>query len=280
MQAAVDLLSRPTMRGLHRILHVVLLGVVAASCSSEPRKILLASTTSTEDSGLFEVLLPAFLRAHPEYRVRVIAVGSGEALRLAARGDADVVLTHSPRAEAEFRAAGHAESHHPVMYNDFLIIGPEGGRASGCAGLGAPAALACIAGSGAKFISRGDDSGTHARERALWAAAGLAPLGDWYLESGQGMGAVLMMASEKGAYTLSDRGTYLTLMDRLHLEILIEGDPALLNQYTVTVVRGATNLEGARIFARWITGPEAQALIGRFGVERFGQPPFTPNAGS
>lgn len=265
------------MLGPHHILPLVLLGVIT-SCTGEPREILLASTTSTEDSGLFEVLLPAFQRAHSGYRVRVIAVGSGEALRLAARGDADVVLTHSPHAEAQFRAAGHAESHQPVMYNDFLIVGPQSGKAAPCAGVGAPAALTCIANSGAKFISRGDDSGTHARELALWSAAGLLPRGEWYLESGQGMGAVLMMASEKGAYTLSDRGTYLSLMDRLQLEILVEGDPVLLNQYTVTVVRGAKDPTGARIFARWITAPQAQALIGRFGVERFGRPLFSPNA--
>lgn len=239
---------------------------------------MLASTTSTEDSGLFEQLLPAFRNEHPEYRVRVIAVGSGEALRLAARGDADVVLTHSPGAEQEFMAAGHGESRCPVMFNDFVIVGPDAGPASACAELNAAVAVACIVEAGGLFISRGDDSGTHARERELWSSAGLEPEGKRYLEAGQGMGAVLMMASEKQAYTLTDRGTFLSLRDRLRLSVLVEGDPVLLNRYSVTVVRDASNLEGARAFANWITSPAAQTLIGEFGVVRFSRPLFTPIA--
>ncbi len=227
---------------------------------------------------MFEKLLPAFQQARPRYRVRVIAVGSGEALRLAARGDADVVLTHSPRAEEEFMAAGHGEFRWRVMFNDFVIVGPPDGPAAGCGGPDAASALACITGSGALFISRGDDSGTHARERELWKAAGLTPRGGWYLEAGQSMGAVLMMASERRAYTLSDRGTFLSFGDQLHLSVLVEGDPLLRNQYSVTVVRDASNREGAREFAEWLTGPEAQRLIGQFGLERFGRPLFTPNA--
>lgn len=241
---------------------------------------MLASTTSTEDSGLFEELLPAFQQAYPGFRVRVIAVGSGEALRLGARGDADVVLTHSPRAEVEFMGAGHGELRRRVMFNDFVIVGPPDGPAADCPGYDAAPALACIARLQALFISRGDDSGTHARERELWEAAGLDPRGAWYLEAGQGMGAVLMMASERRAYTLSDRGTYLSLRDRLHLSVLVEGDTLLRNQYSVTVVRGASNAEGARVFTEWLTGPEAQRLIGQFGLERFGRPLFTPHAQS
>ncbi|MEE9133814.1 MAG: substrate-binding domain-containing protein [Gemmatimonadota bacterium] len=259
---------------------VVAFTLAPLSCDAGPREIVLASTTSTEDSGLFEELLPAFQRAHPEYRVRVIAVGSGEALRLAARGDADVVLAHSPRAEEEFMAAGHGESRRQVMFNDFVVVGPEDDPAGICGFLAAASALACIASSGALFISRGDESGTHARERDLWAEAGLQPRGDWYLEAGQGMGAVLMMASEKGAYTLSDRGTYLSMQDRLQLDVLVEGDPALRNQYSVIVVHDASNLAEARIFAEWITAPPAQALISEFGVGRFGRPLFSPSADS
>ena len=254
------------------------LAVFLSSCSSEPREVVLASTTSTEDSGLFDFLLPAFGQRFSAFRVRVIAVGSGEALRLAQRGDADVVLTHSPQAEEEFMAAGYGESRRRVMFNDFVIVGPAGGPAAHCSNLGAARALACITEAGGLFISRGDDSGTHARERQLWSAIGMRPGGDRYLEAGQGMGAVLMMASEKGAYTLSDRGTYLSLRDRLHLSILVEGDPLLANQYSVIVVRNASDLEGARAFADWIISPPAQSLIGRFGVERFGRPLFTPNA--
>jgi tungstate transport system substrate-binding protein len=254
------------------------LAFALSSCSTGPTEIILASTTSTEDSGLFDELLPAFQQAYPDYRVRVIAVGSGEALRLAARGDADVVMAHSPRAEEEFMAAGHGESRRRVMFNDFVIVGPEADTASVCGFLDAAAALACIARSGASFISRGDDSGTHAREMDLWSAAGMEPGWAGYLEAGQGMGAVLMMASEKGAYTLSDRGTFLSLRDRLQLRVLVEGDPMLRNQYSVTVVNGARNLDGARAFAEWIISPAGQSVIGKFGVTNYGRPLFIPNA--
>ncbi len=248
------------------------------SCSPSPREVVLASTTSTEDSGLFEQILPAFQEEHPEYRVRVIAVGSGEALRLAARGDADVVLTHSPDAEQEFMAAGHGESRRLVMVNDFVVVGPDSGPATACGELNAAAALVCILDAGGLFISRGDDSGTHSRERELWSSAGLEPEGERYLEAGQGMGAVLMMASEKQAYTLTDRGTFLSMHDRLRLSVLVERGPMLLNPYSVTVVRGASNLEGARAFADWITSPPAQSLIGEYGVVQFSRPLFTPIA--
>lgn len=254
------------------------IAIAIESCTPHPTEIILSSTTSTEDSGLFEAILPAFRDAHPDYRVRVIAVGSGEALRLAARGDADVALVHSPRAEEQFMAAGGGESRRPVMYNDFVIVGPADGPARVCGFLDAPSALACIARHGSPFISRGDDSGTHARERLLWAAAGIEPSGDWYREAGQGMGAVLMMASERHAYTLCDRGTFLSLQDRLRLEVLVEGDPRLLNQYSVIVVRDAANLEGARAFADWITSAPAQEAIGAFGVDEFGRPLYVPNA--
>lgn len=263
---------------INRLLALVIALGSALSCAREPREVVLASTTSTEDSGLFEVLIPAFQSAHPEYRIRVIALGSGEALRLAARGDADVVLTHSPRAEEEFMEAGHGLERRRVMYNDFVIVGPPNGTAEHCAGDDAPSALRCIAEARAAFVSRGDDSGTHARERRLWTTARVRPEGDWYLEAGQGMGAVLMMASEKGAYTLTDRGTFLSLRDRLRLVVLAEGDEELRNQYTVTTVRGAAVPDGAGAFAEWIVSDDAQRLIGEFGVERFGRPLFTPNA--
>ena len=264
----------------HRFLAVtglaIALGLFFVSCASRPREIVLASTTSTEDSGLFEYLLPAFQQSHPEYRIRVVAVGSGQALRLAARGDADAVLTHSPRAEERFMAAGHGESRRRVMYNDFVIVGPAGDPAGVGGFLSAAGALVRIAREGAMFISRGDDSGTHERERELWAAAGVQPSGEMYLEAGQGMGAVLMMASEKGAYTLTDRGTYLSMKDRLDLSVLVEGDSTLKNQYSIIVVKDAVELEGARVLADWIVSPTAQRLIGRFGVERFGRQLFAP----
>ncbi|UCC84363.1 MAG: substrate-binding domain-containing protein [Gemmatimonadota bacterium] len=276
-------MPRPYSLPLPLVIVVVIVAVVAPvleSCAPHPTEIILASTTSTEDSGLFEAILPAFRRAHPDYRVRVIAVGSGEALRLAVRGDADAVLVHSPRAEEEFMAAGYGESRRRLMYNDFVIVGPAEGPANVCGFLDAPSALACIAQHGSLFISRGDDSGTHARERELWSAAGVEPSGNWYREAGQGMGAVLMMASERSAYTLSDRGTYLSLKSRLQLDVVVEGDPRLHNQYSVIVVRDAVNLEGARLFADWITSAAAQEMIGAFGVKEFGIPLFVPNATS
>lgn len=247
-------------------------------CSHEPSEVVLASTTSTEDSGLFEYLLPAFRQQFPAFRVRVIAVGSGEALRLGRRGDADIVLTHSPQAEDAFMSAGYGESRRRVMFNDFVIVGPADGPAAHCDTLSVVHALTCLVDSDASFISRGDDSGTHARERRLWSIVGRQPGGARYVEAGQGMGAVLMMASEKGAYTLTDRGTFLSLRGRLQLSIQVEGDSLLNNQYSVIVVRDAKNHEGAVAFADWITSEPAQRLIGEFGVERFGRRLFTPNA--
>lgn len=243
--------------------------------SSEP--LILASTTSTEDSGLFDVLLPAFETAYPEHQVRVIAVGTGQALGLGRRRDADVLLVHAPAAESLFVANGYGAERRDVMFNDFVLAGPatDPARIRGTAD--AAQALAAVASERAAFISRGDDSGTHRKERSLWRDAGLTPEGDWYMEAGQGMGAVLRMAGEMQAYTLADRGTFLFLSDGLELEILVEGDPRLRNQYGVITVAGAVNSTGAHAFARWITGPEGQAVIAAHGVDRFGAL-FTPNA--
>ncbi len=252
--------------------------LVLLSCASRPREIVLASTTSTEDSGLFEYLLPHFREAHPEYRIRVIAVGSGEALRLAARGDADVALVHSPEAEEEFMAAGHGAERRRVMFNDFILVGPDDDESAVCGHMAVAAALECVARLGAPFISRGDDSGTHGREHLLWEAAGLQPEGDWYQEAGQGMGAVLLMASEKGAYSLTDRGTYLSLREQLDLRIIVQGDASLRNQYSVIVSSHAENAAGAQAFADWITSGVAQQMIGDFGVETYERPLFVPNA--
>jgi tungstate transport system substrate-binding protein len=208
----------------------------------------------------------------------VLAVGSGEALALAGRGDADVVLAHSPAAEMEFITAGHGESRREVMFNDFVLVGPPEDPAGVARTGDAVGALARVFETGALFVSRGDNSGTHAREQILWASAHLKPSGSGYVEAGQGMGAVLMMASEKRAYTLTDRGTYLNLRAGLDLVVLMEGDPALTNQYAIIVARGAANLEGARALADWLTSSAAQTLIGEFGVERFGRSLFVPNA--
>lgn len=240
-------------------------------------RLILASTTSTEDSGLFGVLLPAFSESHPEYRIVVIAVGTGEALAMGERGDADVLLVHAPAAESAFVAAGHGTERREVMYNDFVIVGPTTDPA-GVRGAGAVDALARIAAAGAPFISRGDDSGTHKRELSLWESAGVSPVGRWYANAGQGMGDVLRIADQRQAYTLTDRATYLFLREGLGLEVLVEGDPLLLNTYGVIPVAGSPRLAGARAFMEWITSPAGQEVIGRYGVEEFGRPLFVPSA--
>lgn len=265
-------------------LGLALLATLATvACGSGDRRggrLVIASTTSTEDSGLFDVLIPAFEAAHPGVDAVVVAVGSGEALELGRQGDADVLLVHSPAAESVFVAEGHGFDRQPVMYNDFVIVGPALDPA-GIRGLDdAARALGRIAAAQATFVSRGDQSGTHMRELALWRAAGIHPTGSWYVDAGQGMGEVLGIASELGAYTLTDRGTYLFLSERLALDVLVEGDPRLRNEYSVILVARAANPEAARAFHEWIRGPAAQALIGEYGVDRFGRPLFTPNAGS
>lgn len=256
--------------------------LMAAACAIGERqtgRLVIASTTSTEDSGLFDVLIPAFEAAHPGMHAVVVAVGSGEALELGRQGDADVLLVHSPAAESAFVAEGHGYDRQPVMYNDFVIVGPRSDPA-GIRGMDdAARALSRIAAAQETFVSRGDQSGTHMRELALWRAAGIEPAGSWYRDAGQGMGEVLGIASESGGYTLTDRGTYLFLSERLALEVLVEGDPRLRNDYSVILVTRAANEAAARAFHAWIRGPEAQTLIAEYGVDRFGIPLFTPNAG-
>jgi tungstate transport system substrate-binding protein len=259
-----------------RVLLWLLLAVTG--CGTAPTSsLVLASTTSTEDSGLFSELLPAYERANPTYKIRLIAVGSGEALAIGRRGDADVLLVHSPAAESTFMAGGFGESRAPVMVNEFVLVGSASDSA-GIRGLSNGAtAFQQIAHARARFLSRGDSSGTHVKELQLWAAAGV-PARDrsWYSEVGQGMGETLRMASEQQAYTLTDRGSYLALASGLRLETLVEGDSRLANPYSVIVVKSAKNAQGARAFAGWITGTEGQRIIGEFGRHRFGTPLFEP----
>ncbi len=253
----------------------------AQATPAGPRDVILATTTSTADSGLLDVLVPMFAE-RTGYNLAPIAVGSGAAIELGARGEADVLLVHSPRAEAEFMDSGAGARRELVMFNDFVIVGPSGDRAAITDAATAADAMATIARNEATFISRGDDSGTHARELTLWEQAGIEPAGGWYVESGTGMGDTLNIASERQAYTLADRGTYLALRDRLDLEILVENDPALLNVYHVITVDPAQsdtiNVAGATAFADFLLAPETQAVIGQFGVEEFGEPLFTPCA--
>ncbi|MRR13516.1 extracellular solute-binding protein, partial [bacterium] len=241
--------------------------------------VILASTTSTQDSGLFDVLIPAFEEAYPEYKVEVIAVGTGEALELGQNKDADVLLVHAKAKEEAFVADGFGTERKDVMYNDFVIVGPAADPA-GIKGMAAAAdAFKKIMDAGATFVSRGDDSGTHTKELSIWKAAGIeAPAGAWYMSAGQGMGDVLKIASETPGYTLADRATYLSLKDTLALELLVEGDKALFNQYGVIPVTDASNMEGAQAFADWIVSAEGQKVIEEYGVEEYGEALFIPNA--
>lgn len=266
--AAADSLNAPTAA----------VDSLGAALSGAPTQLVLGSTTSTEDSGLFAVLIPAFEHAHPAIVVRVIAVGTGQALELGRRKDADVLLVHAPAAESEFVAQGHGVKRCAVMYNDFVIVGPVADPARVTGLKDAPDALRRIARSASLFVSRGDDSGTHRKERGLWEEAHVAPAGTWYLQAGQGMAEVLSITSEKSAYTLTDRATFLAVQDHNSLRVLVEGDKRLINQYGVIPVTGARHAAAAESFAQWITSAEGQQVIGDFGVAQFGRPLFIPNA--
>jgi len=250
--------------------------------SPERRNIILATTTSTQDSGLLDELLPMF-EEYSGYQVKTIAVGTGEALAMGKRGDADVLLAHAPAQEKELVAAGFVINRRIVMHNDFLIVGPEGDPAGIHGGDRGADGVRAIAGAGARFVSRGDNSGTHIREMSLWDAAGIQPGGDWYISTGQGMGATLLIAAEKGGYVLTDRGTYLSLEERTGLIQHVEGDPLFLNIYSVMEVNPErfpmVNSAGAKAFSDFILSPVAQDVIRGFGTEEYGQPLFFPDAG-
>lgn len=237
---------------------------------AEAGRLILATTTSTQDSGLLDYILPDF-EAQSGLDVDVVAVGTGEALELGARGDADVVLVHARAREDAFVAEGNGTARYDVMYNDFVIVGPQSDPA-GIAGVASAAeAFQRIAEAQAPFVSRGDDSGTHTKEKAIWESAGITPEGDWYISAGQGMGAVLTMSAEQGAYTLSDRATYIArVAEGLDLVVLMEGDPALFNPYGVIPVNPEkhpnVNAQGAQAFVEWIISLETQELIASFKV--------------
>ncbi len=252
----------------------------ASPCLAQPT-LILSTTTSTQDSGLLDDLLPRF-EAKTGIKVKTIAVGSGEALAMGRRGDADVLLVHSKAAEDEFMAQGFGSLRLDVMHNDFVLVGPSSDPA-GIKGLSIADALKRIAEKGLPFVSRDDRSGTHARELELWKKAGIAPAGkSWYVATGQGMGETARVTSEKKAYTLADRGTFLALRKTLSLEILVEGEKDLWNSYRVIVVNPEkhpkTHEKEARQFAQWIVAPETQKVIGEFGRAKYGQPLFVPDA--
>lgn len=245
--------------------------------------LILATTTSTQDSGLLDVLIPMF-EEQTGYKVKTVAVGSGEAIKMGQEGNADVLLVHSPAAEVTFMTDGWGKDRSLIMHNDFVVVGPAADPAK-IKGLGPSQAFKAIAAAEAPFVARGDKSGTSTKELGIWKKAEIDPVATkpaWYIETGQGMGASLTIASEKGAYTLTDRATFLANKDKLQLEILVEKNNTLLNVYHVITIDQSkwpnTNYEGAVAFMKFMTDPATQEVIGQFGVEKFGQQLFIPDA--
>lgn len=262
-------------------LFVLLLGACVPAAPDNPN-LILATTTSTQDSGLLDLLVPLF-EAESGYTVQTVAVGTGAALKMAEEGNADVLLVHAPSSEIALMEAGWGKDRLLVMHNDFVIVGPADDPAGIKGTATAVESFQKIFDSSSTFISRGDDSGTNKMELSLWGKTNSDPEGaEWYVESGQGMGATLTIASEKLAYTLTDRATYLANQGNLSLETLVEGDPALLNVYHVMTVNPdkwpKANYDGALAFAKFMTSSDTQAVIKDFGVDKFGQPLFFPDA--
>jgi tungstate transport system substrate-binding protein len=256
---------------------------VFAQSQPKQKNIILATTTSTQDTGLLDVLIPLFEKK-TGYFVKTIAVGSGQAMAMGQKGEADVLLVHSPDAEKKFIAESYGISRRLVMHNDFIIVGPGADQAKIKDTKLAAEAFKKIAEARALFMSRGDNSGTHSQEKKLWKAAAINPEGQkWYQQTGLGMGQTLNVAAEKNGYTLTDRGTYLAMKKNLGLDILVEGDAALLNIYHVIEVNAEkwpkANAKGARAFADFMVSTETQAIIKKFGIDKYGSPLFFPDAG-
>ena len=263
--------ARATLLGLT-------IGLSACGGPADGGTVVVGSTTSLYDTGLLDTLVAAFEQENPDLNVRVLSVGTGQALALGRRGDADLLLVHAPPAEREFMSGGHGRNRTTFMRNDFVVAGPADDPA-GLRGLNAedrgPAALRMIAETGAPFVSRGDDSGTHMKERGIWEAGGLDPAGDWYMEAGQGMGATLMLASERRAYVLTDRSTLTVLSDVVDLVELAAGGPALENLYSVMEATAGANPAGATRFRNWLLGEGALGIVRVYGETRYGRPLFT-----
>ncbi|MGI9147255.1 MAG: substrate-binding domain-containing protein [Chloroflexota bacterium] len=260
-------------------------GPTTAPRSGSDRDLILATTTSTQDSGLLDVLVPLF-QQQTGYQVKTISVGTGAALALGSHGEADVVLVHAPESERQWMAQGNGTRRQLVMHNDFVMVGPPDDPAHLKASNSAAEALAKVAAAQAAFVSRGDNSGTQQAEVALWKQAQIDPTGQpWYVQSGSGMGQTLTIADQKHAYTLSDRATWLAWSGKIDLPIVVEGDRALFNTYHVMPVNPAhfpdirINAAGATSFADFLVAPATQELIGNFGRERYGQQLFVPDAG-
>jgi len=264
--------------GLILTLEVISLSFLGQAAQKELR---LATTTSTENSGLLDVLLPPFEKKYG-VRVKVMAVGTGAAIRTAEDGNADVILVHAPSLEDEFISQGYGTKRYPVMHNDFVIVGPAEDAAKIKGEKDVLSALKKIASSKAGFVSRGDKSGTHIKEMSLWEMAEVKPEESWYIESGSGMASTLRIANEKSTYTLSDRATYLYHQKELDLAILCERDKRLLNSYGLIPVSSErypwVKYDLAMKLVKYITGKEGQEIIGQYGVAEFGEPLFIPNA--
>jgi tungstate transport system substrate-binding protein len=269
---------------LLRLLLVVLWAAwaPASAALAQPTTVILSTTTSTQDSGLLDTLVPLFEKK-TGFTVKTISVGTGQALALAARGEADVALVHAPSLERKYVEEGKMQNRRLVMYNDFVIIGPEDDPARIKGMPKAAEALKRIADTQSRFVSRGDKSGTYLLELGLWKQAGIEPTGPWYIESGQGMGQTLGIANDRRAYTITDRGTWLAFQKRISLPILVEKDKPLLNIYSVMEVNPANgprvNVVGGQAFADFMVAPDTQSVIKTFGVDRYGQPLFVPIAG-
>jgi tungstate transport system substrate-binding protein len=272
------------MRRPTALLVALILALATTALAQTPasRTVILSTTTSTQDSGLLDALVPLFEKS-TGYTVKTISVGTGQALALAARGEADVTLCHAPALEKKYVAEGKLHDRRLVMYNDFLVVGPEADPAKIKGDPRVVDALRKIAAAGARFVSRGDKSGTHVLEQRLWTEAGLTPAAPWYIESGQGMGATLGIADDRHAYTLTDRATLLAFRKRVGLEPMVERDRLLLNVYSVLEVNPANgprvNAAGGKAFAAFMLAPDTQAVIRTFGVDKYGQALFVPIAG-
>ena len=261
----------------------LLLALAWTPAQAQQKNIILATTTSTQDSGLLDVLLPIFEKM-TGYFVKTIAVGSGQAMTMGQKGEADVLLVHSPDAEKKFVAEGYWVNRRIIMHNDFIVVGPAADPAGIKGAKPTTAVFKKIASAGSLFLSRGDNSGTHAKEKAIWKACGINPEGQkWYQQTGLGMGQTLNIASEKKGYTLADRGTYLAMKKNLSLDILAECDAILLNVYHVIEVNPAkwpkVNAAGGKAFADFMVSKEVQDIVKTFGVDKFGSPLFFPDAG-
>ncbi|MEI7672940.1 MAG: substrate-binding domain-containing protein [Deltaproteobacteria bacterium] len=272
--------------GLALVAAVFLIGIALPACAAGPaqKNLILATTTSTQDSGLLDILNPLF-EQKTGYFVKTISVGSGQALAMGEKGEADVLLVHSPDAEKKLMAEGFGVDRLLVMHNDYIVLGPAADPAGIKGAKTTPEAFKKIAAAGALFLSRGDNSGTHSKEKGIWKAAGINPVGQkWYQETGLGMGQTLNVANEKNGYLLADRGTYLALKKTMSLNILKEGDPILLNIYHVIKVNPAkwpkVNVAGAKAFSDFMLSGETQGIIKTFGVAKYGGALFFPDAGN